>query len=171
MKYSNLYKMSKMFSEVTENYFKKIANPPPAKTEGQQKAIFDIWMSGLNPSFNNKIETVIPDPPVFLPKDGKPARTDAPVCLVESTEGKPSENYIFKKPAFIFRFGTFDEQPYQTADQQKAYALKVLRKYTTYSDKDMFIESMFIDDVDYQIRNKAYEGMVVAVFFKDIEED
>jgi hypothetical protein len=170
MKYDFLNKASDLLLRRTSEYLTKIAKLPKVKDEGQQKAIFDSWVGLLDPSTKNIIKTVFPRQSVFKPQKGKPPRSDAPVCIIESTMAIPDANYFSKKPTFVFRFGMFTEQPYKSIEEQKAYALSLLKKYTTYSDQDMYVEYVPLDNIDYNIVNSAYEGGI-AVFFKEIEED
>lgn len=170
MKYSVLNRAAEIFYRITIQNFTKTAAPPKVHTEDQQKTIFDSWVGSLDPSIKDIIETVTPRQPVFKSKDGNPPRSDAPVCLVESTMAKPEANYFSKKPAFVFRFGVFPEQKYDTYESQKAYVLKLLQLYTTYSPHDMVLEEIAIGNIDAKISNSAYGGGV-AVFFKEDEED
>jgi len=165
MKYQVLNKAAEIFFKMTQDHLKKMAELPKVETEEQQKAIFDSWVGILNPSFKNIIETVVTRQSVF-----ESGRTDAPVCMVESTMAKPDANWFEDKPAFVFRFGIFSEQPYESIEQQKAYALQLLKKHTTYSDKDMYIEYVPLDNIKTTLKNSAYGGGI-AVFFKEAEED
>ena len=148
------------------NYLKLITakvNQTEAKTD------FDIWFGRLNPSSPEnagRIQEVTPTDPYYQPFRKRPRGSPIPVCIVESTTATPSKNWMDKENAFVFKFADFSGQIYNTDSERLDYCKSVLRKHTSFSKENYYLEKVDYNNVDNNISNSEYTSCF-AVFALD----
>lgn len=87
-----------------------------------------------------------------------PAGSMVPICLLEVTYIK---GWISSEPALVFRFGTFEEQPIKTTEEQISYVKNIIDTSGYFSDTYK-IEYVSPGNVKTNIKNSNY-GMYISV--------
>jgi hypothetical protein len=87
-----------------------------------------------------------------------PAGSMVPICLLEVTYIK---GWISSEPALVFRFGTFEEQPIKTTEEQISYVKNIIDTSGYFADTYK-IEHVSPGNVKTNIKNSNY-GMYISV--------
>lgn len=142
--YNSLYKISNFL-------FKKCQNLSFGLSDDVKIENFTHHMNILK----NQIEQVETSQKVFKNQTSN----KVPVCLLEI--GALIKTFS-SEPALLFRFGNFQEQPYDDSSKQISYVSKLISKIDFIENYN--IQSTTPDKIKNNIKNSSYSLYIVVTF-------